>query len=172
MGRDKSRLRLGGQTLLARVKAAARRTGLPVRIIQRDLVPRCGPLGGVHTALKTTSAEAVLFLSCDMPFVTEPLLWALVSRLKPRRLAVFCATKDGAGFPFLLRARALSCVEEQLRNQRFSLQLLAASVKAAKFRPAAAWAENLFNVNTPEEWEQARARWRSAGCESAAALCK
>lgn len=45
MGRDKARLRLRGRTLLAWVRAAARATGWPVRVIRRDLVPRCGPLG-------------------------------------------------------------------------------------------------------------------------------
>jgi len=147
MGRDKARLRLGGRTLLAHVKAAARQTGLPVRVIRRDLVPRCGPLGGVYTALKTTAAEAVLLLACDMPFVTAPLLARLVSRLRPRTQAVFCATKDGTGFPFLVRTRALPRVEEQIRRRRFSLQLLTARLKAAQFRPAPGLAANLFNVD-------------------------
>lgn len=172
MGRDKARLRLGGRTLLAHVKAVARQTGQPVRVIRRDLVPRCGPLGGVYTALETATAETVLFLSCDMPFVTQPLLQALVSRLQPRRLAVFCVTKDGAGFPFAVRTLALPFVEEQIHQQRFSLQRLAATLKAAKFRPAPALAEDLFNVNTPGEWALARARWQAAGRESAPSLCK
>ena len=56
--------------LAAHVRAAARASGLPVRVIRRDCVERCGPLGGVLTALMSTRREAVVFLSCDMPFFT------------------------------------------------------------------------------------------------------
>src|SRR5262245_53027899 len=52
MGRDKSRLRVGRRTMLTHAKQAAQALGLPVRVIRRDIVPRCGPLGGVLTALK------------------------------------------------------------------------------------------------------------------------
>ena len=79
MGTDKARLRLGRKTLLGHVRAAARAAGLPLRVIRRDIVPRCGPLGGVYTALRSTRAEAVMFLSCDMPFVTGELLQRLLS---------------------------------------------------------------------------------------------
>lgn len=74
MGRDKARLQLGGVSLLTRLRRTARELHLPARVIRRDLVPRCGPLGGIFTALTVTSAEAMLFLSCDMPFVTSALL--------------------------------------------------------------------------------------------------
>src|SRR5437867_5654697 len=73
MGRDKSRLRLGSKTLLRLIRIEAGELGLPLRVIRRDLIPRCGPLGGVYTALKTSKAEAELFLACDMPFVSAGL---------------------------------------------------------------------------------------------------
>src|SRR4051812_49032994 len=67
MGRDKADLRLGGRTLLGFIRAEARGLGLRLRIIRRDLLPRCGPLGGLYTGLKTSRAEAEIFLACDMP---------------------------------------------------------------------------------------------------------
>ena len=161
MGRDKARLRLGGRTLLAHVKAVARQTGLPVRVIRRDLVPRCGPLGGVYTALKSASAEAILVLSCDMPFVSAELLARLLGRLRTPAAAVFCVTPEGAGFPFLIHKTALPAIAQQLERRRFSLQALATKLKAGKLHPAPALAAGLFNVNTPEEWAAARARWRA-----------
>ena len=161
MGRDKARLRLGGRTLLAHVKAVARQTGLPFRVIRRDLVPRCGPLGGVYTALKCASAGAVMVLSCDMPFVLVELLARLRGRLRTPAAAVFCVTTEGAGFPFLIRRTALPVVEKQLAMRRFSLQALATKLEAGKLRPAPARAAGLFNVNTPEDWEAARSRWRA-----------
>src|SRR6185295_4931022 len=69
--RDKARVRLGGQTLLARARETAGALGWPVQVIRQDLVPRCGPLGGIYTALKTCDAEAVVFLPVDMPFISK-----------------------------------------------------------------------------------------------------
>src|SRR5438034_4202031 len=74
MGRDKSRLRLGERTLLAHICATAKTIGLPHRIIRRDLVVQCGPIGGIYTALVTCRVNATLFLSCDMPLVSAALL--------------------------------------------------------------------------------------------------
>ena len=82
MGRDKARHRLGSKTLLAIIDLEARRLGLPVRIIRRDLVRRCGPLGGIYTALKTSEAAAELFLACDMPFVSTDLLTSVLETWK------------------------------------------------------------------------------------------
>src|SRR5213594_4238966 len=70
MGRDKTLLRLGQHTLLRHARLAADGLHLPVRVIRRDLLPRCGPLSGIYTGLKTSHAEAELFLACDMPFVS------------------------------------------------------------------------------------------------------
>ena len=78
MGREKSKLKLGKRTMLGHIRATAKATGLPVRVIRRDSVPRCGPLGGIYTALKSTPAATVLFLSCDMPLVSVELLQKLL----------------------------------------------------------------------------------------------
>ena len=151
MGRDKARLRLKGRTLLAQVRDAARTLGCPVRVIRRDLVTRCGPLGGVFTALKTSRAEAVLFLACDMPFVSPELMKEITSRITPDRLAVFVTMNGVAGFPFAIRASALPIVENQIASGRFSLQALAAVLDARRLRVPKACQAELRNLNTPEE---------------------
>lgn len=156
MGCDKARLRFGGRTLLGHVRAAAEATGWPVRIIRRDAVPRCGPLGGICTALKTSQASAVIFLACDMPFVSPALLTDLANRLGTKQRAVF-ATADGrAGFPFLLRAAALPVVEQQIRAKQFSIHSLAEVLRAKFFRIPKVRAAELLNINTPADWQAAR----------------
>src|SRR5207245_11522756 len=42
---------------------------LSVRMI-RDIVPGCGPLGGLHAALTAALGDAVFVVACDMPYVT------------------------------------------------------------------------------------------------------
>ena len=73
MGREKARLKFRGHTLLGHARALVDEVGLPCRVIRHDAVPCCGPLGGIITALRTTKLSRVLFLPCDMPFVTSKL---------------------------------------------------------------------------------------------------
>ena len=161
MGRDKRRLKFGKATLLQHIRRIANKLDLPVRIIQRDLVPRCGPLGGIFTALATSSAEAVLFLSCDMPFVSPGLLEELLEKSKAGIIPVFVQQRAVKGFPFLLRRKDLPRVHGQILKRRFSLQTLAEVCGARSLRLRKTRQHELFNINTPEDWRQARALWRA-----------
>ena len=152
MGRDKSKLRLGGKTLLGQIRRTAKTLRLPVRTLRRDLVPRCGPLGGIYTALKTTTAESILFLACDMPGVSGALLKALLRRSENGSKSVFISANGIAGFPFLLQRGDLPTVENLLAAKQFSLQALARKTRAKKFRPGRVFQSELLNVNTPADW--------------------
>jgi len=157
MGRDKARLRLGGKTLLRRVRDVAAQTPWPTRVIRRDLVTRCGPLGGVYTGLQTASADRVLFLACDMPFVTVELVERLIELWPSKTGALFTRSGIGeeVGFPFILRRSLLAKVERQLAERRYSLQELASRCRAKIFAPRLI-GPFLFNVNTPSDWKAAR----------------
>jgi molybdopterin-guanine dinucleotide biosynthesis protein A len=155
MGRNKARLRLGGRTLLAHVKAAAQGAGLPVRVIREDLVPRCGPLGGVYTALQTSRAQAILFLACDMPLVSPALLLRLRDRFEARARAVFLVQRTRPGFPFILDAAALKVVQAQLADGDCALHGLARRLGAATLRLGRRDSHLACNVNTPEDYEAA-----------------
>ncbi len=160
MGRDKARLRLGGRTLLARVRDAARATGWPVRVVRRDIGPRRGPLGGVWTAFQRSRAERLVFLPCDAPFVSPE--W--IRRVgQGRTRAVFTCTADGAGFPFALARECMPVVERQLSSGEFSLQRLATKLRAKRLRLPARRVGELRNLNTPEDWHQARERAKAGG---------
>ena len=165
MGRNKGRLRLGQRTMLGEIRVVATTLGLPVRVIRRDLVPRCGPIGGIYTAQKTSRFEAELFLACDMPFVSAEWLAALLAvfRQKPRPL--FTAVNRVAGFPLLLPQAALPVVEAQMLKRTFSLQELARALRARLIRPPRARRAEFFNVNFPADWQTARRTWdqRKAG---------
>lgn len=154
MGRDKSKLQLGGKSLLLHIRRTARTLNIPVRIIRRDLVSRCGPLGGIYTALKTTSTDAVLFLACDMPQVSESLLRNLLEHSASRKKAIFTWSDDTAGFPFLLRREMLPVVEQLLLDKNYSLQILAKETRAQQFHPTRKFRLELLNINTPADWHK------------------
>ena len=83
-GLDKSRLALGGLTLLERtigvleqvfeeviiVGLAADRGDFLHRFpVVEDRYSDAGPLGGIHAGLWATTKSAVFFVACDMPFL-------------------------------------------------------------------------------------------------------
>jgi molybdopterin-guanine dinucleotide biosynthesis protein A len=159
MGRSKARLRLGNRTMLEQIRSMAKRTGWPVRIIRRDLLPSLGPVGGVHAALATTHHDAVLFLACDMPFVGVDLIERIITIWRRGADAVFTKAKSHVGFPFLLSRKTLPAVTRDLSKGPSSLQFIAKTLKAKVWRASYKWQEQIVNVNTPIEWERAKKLW-------------
>lgn len=107
LGQDKRRLRLpSGQTLLEAVVGCL--TGLvddlvvvvatdpeafpdlPARVIA-DLRPGSGPLNAIYTGLGAIRHEQAIVVACDLPFLSQPLLRAMLEQppdydlLVPRR---------------------------------------------------------------------------------------
>jgi molybdopterin-guanine dinucleotide biosynthesis protein A len=100
MGRDKSRIRLGRRTILGHVRAIAAQLRLPVRVLRRDAVPRCGPLGGIYTALARSRADALLFLACDMPFISTAFLKQML-KMYHRRTNIRKVQRRTSSLPLL-----------------------------------------------------------------------
>jgi len=161
MRRDKSRLRLNRRTMPGVIRVTAKQLNLSVRAIRRDLIPRCGPLGGIYTALRTTRAESVLFLACDMPFVSAALLQRLLGSFRAGQNALFVCEGNRVGFPFLLRRAALPVVVDQLARKEFALQNLAAMLRAKTIKLPRTMSAELFNINTPADLEKGRQRFAS-----------
>jgi len=159
MGRDKARLRLGANTMVGQIRTTVRRMGWPIRVIRKDLVPRCGPLGGVYTALKTTQNDDVLFLACDMPFLGIEVLNCFLDEYRSAPQAMFTSYRGRVGFPFLLPRWTISEVAKQIELGEFSLQAVAKFLRARIIGLPQRSAVQLRNVNTPAEWESARKRW-------------
>ena len=164
MGRDKAALRLGRRSMISLIRATALTLPWPVRVLRRDRVPRCGPLGGMITALQTTRARAVLFLACDMPLVSPALLQRLVARSRGGTRPVFVVQGRRVGFPLLLPTGALAEVQSQVARQALSIRELAAALAAHEL-PVAQSSRNLCNVNAPEDVLVARKFLREQGVE-------
>ncbi len=157
MGKDKRQLRLGKKTLLGVIRSIAKaaNSDFPVRTIRRDLIPRSGPMGGIYTALKTTRAEAVIFLACDMPFVSTEILDELSGKFSRRRNGIFTQS-DSPGFPFVLPKSVLPQIERMISDEEFSLQQLAERLDAEIFLVKKSLSWQLFNINSPDDFKKAR----------------
>lgn len=150
MGRDKATLLWKGRSFTAALKATAAALGLPSRIIARDHVPRCGPLGGLATGLMTTRKSHVLFLACDMPKINaEALRFVLGRKLVPAR---FVKHGRALGFPMLLARDHFSIVMQCIEAGSLSIQALAKTLGGETVRLPGRLHACLENVNTPDDY--------------------
>ena len=134
------------------LEALAAELGLPCRVQSQDDTPGQGPLGGVATALRRARAGRVLFLGCDMPFLTAELTQRI---LAVEAEAVFASVKGTVGFPFVLSPAVLPKVEAQLASGQRSLQRLAVRLRARRIRVLVAEVPQLQNLNTPADLAEA-----------------
>lgn len=177
MGRDKTRLALGGVTLIERVLAAAAPLGWPRQVlanqpelladlgipVHADLRPGLGPLGGLHTALTLAAPAAVLLLAGDLPFLTPAFLaflvqlrggWPAVVPQGPRGLQPLCAIYGPECLPVVTTALDRG----DLRAQSLAEQLQPRLVASQEWRPYDPEGRLLDNLNTPEDYQAALGR--------------
>lgn len=103
MGTDKALFEVDGTAMAERVADAARTAGASEVFLiggtqarakklsgvwKKDLYPGEGPLGGVITALKASTLDSVVVLSCDMPFITDSVISSLVRALSDAQATV------------------------------------------------------------------------------------
>ncbi len=173
MGSDKALLSLGEQTLLERALRMVSCVTPNVRIVGprsryaqfgeviEDIYQGCGPLGGIHAALKATATDLNLILSVDMPLMNPRFLAWLLQQADDGQQLITVPAADGGQQPLcaVYRRAVMGVVEESLKNGQYKIGRLFAQVPtrviteeeitAAGFLPA------IFrNVNTPEEFEQ------------------
>lgn len=172
MGRDKAFLPLNGKPLIHHVtdNLAPLRANETLVITRnpdhyahlpltacRDLIPNCGPLGGLYTALTLAQHDTVAVVGCDMPFVDAVLVARLCVLLTTT--PVDAAAPRWRDQPEPLHAvyhrRALSVVEQQLERGDYSMMRLLRRLDTIYLDVS----NNLAftNVNTPDHLATAAA---------------
>ncbi len=178
MGRDKALLEFAGVPLLVRtarlleprvasvtvIGPPERYAALRLRVVPDDQ-PGVGPLGGIATALRLSSPEWNLLVGCDLPYLTgEWLDWligrALASKadaLVPeteRGLEPLCAIYHRGCAPALAAslARGVRKVTDAVAG------LALERVTPAEWKPFDVDGALFKNMNTPADYEEARAR--------------
>jgi molybdopterin-guanine dinucleotide biosynthesis protein A len=185
-GRDKGALVVGGQTILQRQLAALAQVtgdilivgahggpgattaavdppgGVTPRIVA-DVVPGCGPLGGIHAALTEARGDVVFVAACDMPYVSAAFVSYL---LELAREADAVVPLTGRGYHPLCAAYSRACLEpvsRRLASGRLKTSELMLDVRTRIVTPEeldrfGGEAALLANVNTPDEYAVVAAR--------------
>jgi molybdopterin-guanine dinucleotide biosynthesis protein A len=166
MGRDKALLPSHGRTLAEAVAEVVSAVAGPAALVggsQRidhgglaflpDLYPGEGPLGGILTALESTTADWNLIVACDMPGLKVDFLRdlmdtaehcdadALVPAGPNGRLEPLCAvyhrnSRQGPYTAFARGVRKIAAALEEVRTVTWTVS------EVSCFQ----------NVNTPEDW--------------------
>jgi len=170
MGRDKARLPYRGEALAEWIARAVKTAAGSATLVGNaplggipDLYPGEGPLGGILTALRHTSADWNLIVACDMPEVSAEFLDTLLDA------AELFGASSGAG---ALLPRGPSGQVEPLcavyhkragaaMERRFAdgiRKVTAALEEVATIWYPVAELKTFQNVNTPEDWAGYAAR--------------
>ena len=170
-GQPKPLLQIGHARLIDRQLAAARAVANRVAIVANenelydglgvpvwnDLRPRCGPLGGILTALVNAVTPVTLVIAGDMPFLTVEFLRHLVESGRDVDVVI---PRTAEGYQPLCAAYKQTCISAIQRN------LDAGILKVTEFLPAVTVRELgpvdtasydpdgtlFFNINTPDDY--------------------
>lgn len=168
MGMDKAFVEFGGGTLLERalgvvriVCGTATIVGDPAKFskhaaVVNDIYPGCGPLGGIHAALRASESELNLMLAVDMPFISGELLeFLFVSASKNDAIITVPRTRDGLQpLCAIYRREFFENADKALAGGHYKIEEAFSGVTVrviAENELAAAGftGKNFFNVNTP-----------------------
>ncbi len=171
MGTDKAFMTLNGRSLLERMLDLGRSVTPDVRIIGNaqkfapfaptveDVFRDCGPLGGIHAALRASSSELNLILAVDLPFVSPALLQYLITRAQSAPAASATVPDAAGGWQPLCavyRREFADAAESALRAGRYKIDELFDVVQTQRIEEgelaSAGLSPELFqNLNTREE---------------------
>lgn len=170
MGADKAFVKLQGRTLLARALELARSVAGEVRIVGdrakfaafapmvEDVFPGCGPLAGIHAALRASQTDLNLVLAVDLPLMSPELFQYMVSRARGTSATVTAARANGGWQPLcaVYRKDFADAAEQALRAGNYKIDTLfepgrTQLVSEQELADAGFSADIFRNVNTPEE---------------------
>jgi molybdenum cofactor guanylyltransferase len=171
MGVDKAFLEWNGRSLLARALDLARSVARDVRIVGsrkkfaefapvvEDGFLDCGPLAGIHAALRASATELNLMLAVDMPFVSVASLRYLIGHARSAaEAAVIVAKTRGRWQPLcaIYRPEFAVVAENALRAGQNKIGRLFDQVPVRvieeKELKDAGFSFNIFrNLNTPDD---------------------
>jgi molybdenum cofactor guanylyltransferase len=163
-GQDKSALIVGGRSIRERQLAALAAVTDDIAIVtaERDIVPGCGPLGGIYTALNDARGDAVFVTACDVPFLDAGLIRHLLARTVDADVVV---PRTEEGYHPLCAAYTRACLEaiaRRLAERRLKISDLFADVRthevnAAEIARFGDPARLLLNVNSPADYARVEA---------------
>ncbi|MEP0862531.1 MAG: molybdenum cofactor guanylyltransferase [Ignavibacterium sp.] len=174
MGKNKSLLRIGNQTIIERIADLMKSIFSEVILITNtpaeysflnlptfeDIYKWKGPLAGIHSALVHSTTEKIFVLSCDVPLMSKEMIEYIVD-YKSDKPIIFC---EAAGYHQPLVGVYSKIILKEIENfismtevSDKSFHHFLKSVEAEIIHPEklSFYKDELFfNVNRPEDFEE------------------
>ena len=131
MGRDKAFLKLSGRPIIEHIitklkplfeniiivaNDKRRYRGLGIAVYE-DIIPKRGPLSGIHSGLLNTKTYYNFVVACDMPYMNIKLAKYLLSRLQDGCDVIACKIRGRYEPLFAIYGKGcLGAIEEQLSS--------------------------------------------------------
>lgn len=167
MGSDKGLLQVGGKSIIERQIAVLQPLVKEIIIIHngdnytelghqiyKDIMPDCGPMGGIYTALMVSQTAKIFVLSCDMPFISSELVKMIIEKTENCEIAI---PRNGEKLEPLCAVYDQSCIEtfRELLDQK-ALKMMDAlklfRVKELTITQEILAKQPFTNINTPEDY--------------------
>ena len=122
-----------------------------------DIYENCGPMGGLHAALKKCDADALIVSACDTPFVRAEVYQLLLDNLGDHDGIV--AVSEGRQHPLtaVYRKKMADIFEKYLKEGNYRLMRALDEADTVYFDLPSDMANMVKNINTPEDYEKIKA---------------
>lgn len=130
-------------------------------MIVTDLIPVRSSLTGIHAGLFHASSDHVFVTACDMPFLRQAVVEALLKQLEPKWDVIIPVTTAGPQpLCAIYSKRCIKPIETQLGTQDakiidFFSKVRVKEVPEGTIREVDPDLDSFFNINTPEDLETA-----------------
>jgi len=174
MKKNKAFLKVGQLRIIERILIELKEAGLDPLIVTNspeeythlgvpvivDLIPRQGPLSGMHAGLVTSKYNYNLVVACDMPFIHRVLAEYLLA--KAAGFDAVVPQIDGLAQP-LFAVYSKNCIQPIERCLNSNIRKTTAfypdinilMVNEEIVRSLVDPEKVFYNVNTPEDWQEA-----------------
>lgn len=176
MGTDKSFVEIGGKPVIEHLIQRVRDIGQAETLLITnrpdeyahlnlpmvgDVLPDKGSLGGIYTAIYYSQNSYTLTLACDMPFVSADLLKYMLSLRDGFDVVVPRVDQYPQGLHAVYGKACLEPIRQRLDADRLKVMgfyelVHVRYIDEPEYQPFDPKGLSFFNVNTPEELEQAR----------------
>jgi molybdopterin-guanine dinucleotide biosynthesis protein A len=170
MGTDKAWLEIAGQPLIRRMLAIAGSFAPAPKIVGsaekfhrfaevvEDVFAGCGPLAGIHAALRASHSDLNLILAVDMPFVPPEFLRYLADQAAASRALATVPLAEGRWQPLcaMYRRAFAEVAERALREGKYKIDPLFRLVQTRSIEEGElaehGFTSGIFrNLNTPDD---------------------
>lgn len=180
MGRPKALLLFDGEPLIVHIARALESLfsdivivaapgqelpALPVTLV-RDEVAYQGPVGGIYYGLSAASREIGFVTSCDVPFLSLPLISFLISQIADYDVVVPYWQERLQPLHAVYRRSVVPLLQEQLERGELRPISLYKKVRTREvhedeIRSFDPDGMSFLNMNTPEDYQAALSHWQA-----------